>query len=222
MQTKKTSRRQRSAGFTLVEMLVVMLIVVVLALLGFTTLSRMRYSAAKASSINQMRNIHVAVYTCMADKSWPEPFHVATSIADFPNENSIGSNKDDRYIVGNPARALYNYESPESGYLQNPSDFFSPLVKNKAPAIKEYDPNIANASKIWGTYAWFHPWKLNARSGLSKVNPKIDGKLLMATWYEPTDGMKFDEKIYHALMIDGSVVTAALTQAAFNTWIGVP
>ena len=219
MNTKKPTRH-RSAGFTLVELLVVILIIAVLAVLTFTMLTRARFSSAKAVSINQLRNFHVAVHLYMSDKGWQEPFHVATSLADFPNESSVGSSTD-RYIVGNPARALYDREDPANGYLRNPSEFFSPLIKNKAPEIVAYDPNKANSTNIWGTYAWFHPWKLNARSGLSKVNPKIDGKFLMATWYEPTQGKRFDQKIYHALMIDGSVITAAENQDAFNVWLGI-
>ena len=214
--------RRHFPGFTLVEMLVVIAIVAVLAVLSLTLLNRARFSAAKANSLNQMRNIHVAIYTYMAEKSWTEPFHVATSLADFPNESSVGSITTDRYIVGNHARALYNYDEPENGYLKNPADFFSPLVKNTAPAIGKYDPNNASSSNIWGTYAWFHPWKLNARNGLSTVNPKIDGKFLMATWYDPTQGPKFEARIYHALMLDGSVITAAENQKAFNAWIGLP
>lgn len=219
MHSQKTTRHYRSAGFTLVEMLVVILIIAVLAAFSFTALTRMRYSAAKATSINQMRNIHVAIHAYMADKSWSEPFHAATSTADFPHENSLGTNPG-KYVVGNPARALYNHSSPDTGYLQNPSEFFSPLVKNKVPAFGEYNPSVANSSRIWGTYAWFHPWSLNVR-GLSKVNPKIDGRFLMATWYEPTEGQRFKEKIYHALMIDGSVITAGQSQEAFDVWFGL-
>ena len=162
-----------------------------------------------------MRQISVAVATYTSDNALLEPFYTSSPVADYWSETGNGS----KYSPGNPARALYNAQSPESGIIQDISVFFSPLVKYTVPDKLKYDPAKASKTNAWGTYAWFYPYIADASKlvGAQKtyaklvtsepVNPSI-----------PSSGPKFGKKIYHALMNDGSIQYIADSQAAYDKW----
>ncbi len=216
------------AGFTLIEILVVITIVIVLAALTMTVTSRIKRSAAATRSINQMRQIGIAVATYTADKAMIDAFYVSSPVADYWNEPGTGS----KYAPGNPASALYNAQSPESGIIQDYSVFFSPLVKYNLPEKSKYDPAKASPTSAWGTYAWFYPYvadetKLTgSQRAYAKlvtaetVNPRIEGRYMMSESYPSVagSGPKFDKKIYHALMNDGSIQYVADSQDAYERW----
>ncbi len=213
--------RPTRRGFTLVEMLVVILIVVILAVLSVTFLNRGKLASAKSVTISQLRNIHVGIVTYMADKNISEPPGVSTGAGDFPAESNIPGTSAGPYPFGNPARALFNVTEPTAGYVQDPSYFFSPLIKNHVPTVNDYKPNAATATNIWGTYAWFHPWKV--RSGIPRVDPAKENLLLMSVWYDSTEGKKFSKQHFLVLMRDGNIENAGESESgntAFNQWSG--
>ncbi len=63
-----THHHQRPRGFTLVELLVVITIVVALAAIGFTSFRSIRQSANASTSSSNMRQLGVAIQTYVADK----------------------------------------------------------------------------------------------------------------------------------------------------------
>ena len=72
-----TGGRRTSSGFTLVELLVVITIIIVLAGIGYPTIGKMRASAARSECLSQMRSWGIAIGGYAADhdgrvewKSW--------------------------------------------------------------------------------------------------------------------------------------------------------
>ena len=225
------SGKERQPGFTLVELLVVVTIIIVLAALSFMLSSRSKWSAAKVAAINQMRNIGVAATSWGADQGVFEPFYFANGTGTYPSESGGGSSV---FAPGNPAMALYNKDSPSSGYITDRSIFFSPLVKYKVPPLATYNPSKASATAIWGTYAWVHPFvESSKRTGRqlsaisnnqgqeveSPINPGIEGRFVMSESYDDANfPPKFGKKIYNALMIDGSVQYVADSPEGLSKW----
>lgn len=228
---KPKANHATRTGFTLVELLVVITIIVVLAAISFVFASRAKVSAARSTAIGQMRNIGIGVALWSADQSTAEPFFFANGTATYPSESGGGSSA---FTPGNPAMALYNKASPESGYITDRSLFFSPLVKCKVPDINTYDPSKANAKDVWGTYTWVHPFvEIAKRSGRqasviqnnqgqeveSPINPAIAGRFMMTETYDDANyPPKYGKKIYNALMIDGSVQFVADSPAGLTKW----
>lgn len=225
------SNKKRRWGFTLVEMLVVITIIVVLAALSFVISSRTKLSAAKVTGMNQMRNIGTGAAMWAADNASVEPFYFANGTGTYPYESGGGSSA---FAPGNPAMALYKKDDPESGYITDRSLFFSPLAKYEVPSEDIYDPSKASATAIWGTYAWVHPFvESSKRSGRqitaiqnnqgqeveSPINQGIAGRYLMSESYDDVNfPPKFGKKIFHALMIDGSVKHVADSQEGLSRW----
>lgn len=216
--------RSERPAFTLVELLVVVIVVITLAALLFTLNSRMRLAAARSGSITQMRSIGVAATSWASDNGRTEPFYFSNGTGDYPHEAGGGSSK---FTPGNPAKALYHRDDPDSGYLQQPADFFSPLVKAEVPSRGVYDPSQASSKTIWGTYAWFHPYMTAASRGSrypevsgtfpDRVHRGAEGRYLMSESYAYSQP-RFEKQIYHALMIDGSVESIAESEEGFNLW----
>lgn len=224
-------RITRDAGFTLVELLIVILIVVTLAVLVFTTTQKVKLNAAKVNGVRQMRNIGVAAAVCAADNSRTEPFYHSNGTVDNPNECLQSFFGNSKITPGNPGMALYNTADPDSGYVQNPADFFSPLVKATIPTRVNYNPKNASNTNPWGTYAWYYPFVSKADSGLypsidgkmnfpAKVNPNASGRLMMCENYDSAFNFtpRFGKTIYNALMSDGSVRQVAESDDAFTKW----
>lgn len=225
------AKKKRPFGFTLVELLVVITIIVVLAAISFVVSSRTKVSAAKVNAVNQMRNLGTAAAMWAADQGSIEPFYFANGTGTYPYESGGGSSP---FAPGNPAMALYNKESPESGYVTDRSLFFSPLAKYDIPSLEDYDPSKASSTDIWGTYAWVHPFvESSKRSGRqlnsiqnnqgqeveSPINPGIAGRFLMTESYDDANfPPKYGKKIFHALMIDGSVQFVADSPEGLSRW----
>ena len=105
-------------------------------------------------------------------------------------------------------------------------------MKYAVPEKSQYNPAKASTKSAWGTYAWFYPYvadetKLEgSRKAYAKlvttesVNPRIEGRYMMSESYPSIDGSgpKFDKKIYHALMNDGSIQYVADSHEAYERW----
>lgn len=214
-------------GFTLVELLVVITIIIVLAALTFSITSRMRLTAAKSRSISNLRNISMGIISWMADNSTSEPFYVASGTGDYPHESGSGKG----FKPGNPASALYNRDNPSAGYVQDFTMFFSPLAELPSGLPKEanYNPSVATNSRPWGTFWYLYPHvtapNRTARQTANNVGTvdssrtSIDGKLVMTEFYEGSwVTPKFGKEIHHALLSDWSVQYVADSNARFNQW----
>ncbi len=227
MKNNRQSKMRRRTGFTLVELLVVITIIIVLAALTFSITSRVRIAAAKSRSISQMRNISMGLASWMADKSAPEPFYVSSGTGDYPHESGNGKG----LKPGNIAAALYNRSDPSAGYLQDYTLFFSPLAKlpSGIPTVANYNPGAATNSRPWGTFWYLYPHvtvagrtarqEANGVGVVSTSRPSIDGKLVMTEFYE-TDWVttKFGKEIHHALLSDWSIQYVADSNSRFNQW----
>lgn len=221
-------QKRSHSAFTLVEILVVITIIAVLLAVTISGTTKIRQSAAATKSINQMRQISIAVATYTADNAMLDFFYVSTPVADYWNEPGGGS----KYNPGNPASVLYNADSPDSGIIQDHQVFFSPLVKYDVPERTKYNPKKASKTSAWGTYAWFYPFVADATKlqgpqrnyaklvTAETVNPRIEGKYMMSESYPSVEGSgpKFSKKIYHALLSDGSIQYVADSQAAYEKW----
>lgn len=220
----------RTRGFTLVELLVVITIIVVLAALSMVGVSRMRLSAAKAGTTSQLRQIAVAVTLWGTEKNNGEPFYAANGTGTFPAEGSPGSNP--ILAPSNPGTALFNRDSPDDGYLTDHTLLFAPLAKYKIPERTEYRPDQTSATKLWGTYGYYYPsnvWaKLTPRQttaiggnwAIREISPDAAGKLLLATDYSLAKPAH-SKQAYMALFVDGSVRDVANDQKGWERWLGM-
>jgi type II secretory pathway pseudopilin PulG len=210
-QQRNPNCRIKPFGFTLVEILVTITIIITLAALSLVGVTRMKFSAAKATTINQMRQVGVATLSWGAERNNGEPSYVANGSGDYCDESAPGPNP--ALSPGNPAALLYNAEYPDQGYATDHRIFFSPLIKFATPVRKDYKPKQAGSGKPWGTFVWYYPFsttmtaKQSAASGQSvglvRVRKNLENKLVMMTDYsrnEPTW-----EKHYLALFVDGTV-----------------
>lgn len=228
--TSPNGIRFRTRGFTLVELLVVITIIVVLAALSMVGVSSMRLSAAKARTTSQLRQVAVAVTVWGTEKNNGEPFYAANGTGTFPAEGAAGTNP--TLAPANPGTALYNRESPDDGYLTDHTLLFAPLAKYKIPERKDYRPDQASETKLWGTYAWYYPanvWeKLSARQvaaiggnwAIKEINPNAAGKLLLATDYSLAKPA-LSKQPYLALFVDGSARDVAQDQKSWDKWLGM-
>jgi type II secretory pathway pseudopilin PulG len=224
--SRRSSRsRKEACGFSLTELLVVIVIIITLAALSVIGLNRARLAAAKANTTSQMHQVGIAVTLWAGEKNNGEPFYVANGSATYNHERFPGTNP--LLAPGNPAIALFNKEDPGSGYITDHNQFFSPLNKTSAPDLKSYEPEKADLTKFWGTYAWFYPMvPLTQRterqksammnSNVGTVGPSAAGKLLMASDY--TNSLPKWDEIYFALMVDGSVSQVAQNKAGWDKW----
>jgi prepilin-type N-terminal cleavage/methylation domain-containing protein len=209
-------------GFTLVELLVVITIIVVLASLVIVGAQRGMASANKSRTVSQMRDIGVAVATWAAEANNNEPMYFRDGSGDSSSESTPAlSAADHRFCAGNPAKLLYNKSSPADGYLQNPAAFFASTQKWEVPSVKDYDPASTSAMKLWGSFMWVYPSvpaddrtdrqkAIMRSSNYTSVSRQAYNNLLMfndysfaKSKYTPKD------KSYYALFRDSSVRNVA-------------
>jgi type II secretory pathway pseudopilin PulG len=198
-------------GFTLIEVLITIAIIIVIAALSLIGVNRMRFSAAQATSINQMRQIGTAALTWGSEKNQGEPFYVANGSGDYCDESAPGPNP--ALAPGNPAALLFNTEDPEQGYVTDHRLFYSSLVKMTPLERKDYKPKEVGVGKSWGSYVWYYPFATTLSSkqssasgqwlGAVRVRKNIENKLMMMTDY--SRGQAAWDKLYLALFVDGTV-----------------
>jgi type II secretory pathway pseudopilin PulG len=205
------ARQSRKHGFSLMEVLITIAIIIVLGALSMIGVQRMRFSAAQASAINQMRQIGTAAISWGAERNNAEPFYVSNGTGDYCDESNSGPNP--ALSPGNPAKLLYNTADPDQGYVTDHQLFFSGLVKITAPQRRLYKPAEAAPGKQWGSYVWYYPFtrtktpKQSSASGQNlgsvRVSPQLENKLVMMTDY--SRGKPVWDKVYLALLVDGTV-----------------
>lgn len=227
LKTTVMGRRHRSGGFTLVELLVTITLIVVLAALTFAGVSRFRLAAAKTRTTSQLRQIATAVQLWAGEKNNNEPFYAANGTGTYSHEAVPGS--DPVLAPGNPGMLLFNKQSPDDGYLTDITLLFCPLVDVKPPQRQDYQPDAATTTKPWGTFAWYYPSttgnELTERQkkamgttnwAVSTISNAANHKMMLASDYTNFDP-KF-KPVYLVLMADSSVQEVAQTQAGFKRW----
>lgn len=207
----RRASRIHDSGFTLVEVLITITIIITIAALSMIGVNRMRFSAAQATSINQMRQVGTAALTWGAEKNNGEPFYVSNGSGDYCDESAPGPNP--ALAPGNPAILLFNTQDPDQGYTTDHRLFYSSLVKITPPELKDYKPKEVGIGKSWGTYVWYYPFSTSLTStqssasgqwlGSVRVRKNLENKLMMMTDY--SRGEAAWEKLYLALFIDGTV-----------------
>lgn len=208
-------------GFSLVELLVAITIIVILATLVFMGAQRGIASANKARTVSQMREIGVAVATWAAENNNNEPMYFRDGSGDSSSEATPAlSAANHRFCAGNPAILLYQKDNPEESYLRKPESFFAPTQKWKIPSQADYDPSKASGSKLWGSFMWVYPSvpaderterqkSIMRSSSYTAVGRQAYGNLLMFNDYSFAKPKNPKDKSYFALFRDTTVRNVA-------------
>lgn len=219
----KIQRLQISSrsGFTLVELLVVITIIVVLAGLVFVGAQRGMASANKSHTVSNMRDIGAAVAVWAAENNNNEPMYFRDGSGDSSNESTPAlSVANHRFCAGNPAKLLYNKTSPADGYLQDPTTFFAATQKWTVPPLSEYDPSETSATELWGSFMWVYPsvpatertqrqQSIMRSSSYTTVSREAYDNALMFNDYSYAKRKYSNDKSYFALFRDSSVRNVA-------------
>jgi prepilin-type N-terminal cleavage/methylation domain-containing protein len=218
--------RRSHAGFTLVELLVVITIVIVLAVIVQVATRRMREGAHQSKNVGQMREIAAAVMMWATERNHGEPMYFANGSGDYGEEGKEAG-KDPRLSPGNPAKLLYVKDDPAASYVSNHEVFFSSLTTFPMPSMAEYDPARVSSRMPWGTFAWYYPStttlterQKNAMAGFgnSKIGREAYGNLIMANDYRGVVKPRFKPH-YHALFRDGSVKYIGDSATKWTAWL---
>ena len=211
----------RPAGFTLVELLVVITIIIVLASLIFIGAQRAMASAHKTRTISQMREIGVAVASWAAENNNNEPMYFRDGSGDSSSESTPAlSTANHKFCAGNPAILLYNKTSPADSYLPNHRAFFAATQKWVIPEENDYDPLQASPAKLWGTFMWVYPSvpadqrterqkTIMRSSAYPTVSRQAYDNALMFNDYSFAKRKYPNDKSYYALFRDSSVRNVA-------------
>lgn len=216
---KSQNRTVGNSGYTLLELLVVITIIVVLALLIIAGAQRGMLMAAKSRTISQMREIGVAVGAWAGEHNNNEPMYFRDWTGDSSSEATPAPRGIHRHIcAGNPAILLYNKANPSDGYIQDHTVFFAPIQKWDVPEKKDYDPSQAKSSPatLWGTFIWVYPSVPDAErtprqkefmrsSSYVTVSRAAYDNCLMFNDYSRAKPKYSKKDIYFALFRDGSV-----------------
>jgi prepilin-type N-terminal cleavage/methylation domain-containing protein len=214
------------AGFTLVELLVVITIVTVLAVLIFTGTRRVMEGAHQAKTVRQMRDIGAAVTMWAQEHNLGEPMYFANGSGDYAEEGALAG-KNPLLSPGNPAKLLYAKNDSAASYVSTHEVFFSSLTTFPVPTAKDYDPTQPTGSKPWGTYAWYYPSttsltqrQLSAMAGfgVTKISREARDNLIMANDYRGPIKPRFKPH-YHALFRDGSVKHIGDSATKWTAWL---
>lgn len=220
MESNHTHASTRT-GFTLVELLVAITIIVVLAGLVVLGARRGIESANKSRTASQMRNIGAAVAVWAAENNNNEPMYFRDGSGDSSSESTPALNAaDHRFCAGNPAKLLYNKISPADGYLQDPAAFFAATQVWEIPSSKDYDPASASTTSLWGSFMWVYPSipaserterqkTIMRSSNYTSVSRQAYNNLLMFNDYSFAKRRYPSDKSYFALFRDSSVSNVA-------------
>lgn len=217
----KPSHSFRTRGFTLVELLIVITIIVVLASLIFVGTRKGMASAHKSLTLSRMRDVGAAVAIWAAENNNNEPMYFRDGSGDSSSESTPALNAaDHRFCAGNPAKLLYNKASPADGYLQDPTSFFAATQKWKIPTREDYNPSVTSVTSLWGSFMWVYPSvpaeqrterqkAIMRSSSYTAVSRQAYDNLLMFNDYSFAKRKDSSDKSYLALFRDSSVRVVA-------------
>ena len=135
MRTHKYRGHRHLAGFTLVEMLVVILIITVLAVLSFTGVTLMRKAAAAAKDTNTLRQISTCISMYAADQNDLLPGPLFSRQAPLYN-NPVPSNPREWRRLSDCLATYMGFDSPEKGEFIHPlaASWQTETAKTNVPA----------------------------------------------------------------------------------------
>ena len=125
-----SSRNFRRPGFTLVELLVVIVMIVGLAALVFAITRKAMAGAYQSRNASQMRDIGTAVAMWAAEHNNNEPMYFANGTGDYAEEGAA-TGKNPLLSPGNPAKLLYKKDDLGGSYIQDYTVFFTPSPNSK-------------------------------------------------------------------------------------------
>jgi prepilin-type N-terminal cleavage/methylation domain-containing protein len=205
------------SGFTLVELMIVIVIIAVLSVLVFLGARRGMMAANQSRTTSQMREIGAAVGLWASENNNNEPMYFRDGTGDSSSEATPALVTAHRiYCGGNPAVLLFDKTNPSQGYIQDPSVFFAASQTWKAPAAKDYDPTTASSTKLWGSFMWVYPSvpaderterqkTIMRSSSYTTVSRQAYDNLLMFNDYSFAKRKYPQDKSYFALFRDSSV-----------------
>ena len=221
-----SARIPHRRGFTLVELLVVIVIIVSLAFLVSIGTRKAMAGAHQSRNVNQMRDIGAAVALWASEHNNNEPMYFANGTGDYGEEGAM-SGKNPLLSPGNPAKLLYKKGDPSASYVQDHSVFFSSLGTYEIPEIGNYDPQLTSSNKPWGSFAWLYPSttrptprQLSAMGGFSntKIGREAYENVIMANDYRGVIKPRY-KPYYHALFRDGSVRYIGDSASKWTAWL---
>lgn len=214
-------KRRSASGFTLVELVVVIAIILVLAAILLPALGRAKLMASETSCLSNQRQfgIAAAMYTDDFTSLWP----FNNGSGDFPNEPTGG---DPLFFPSNPARAL----APDYiGDGDNAEIFFCPLATFSY--ARDYHKNASSAgpTKVWGSY-WY-AWKkvVKSQDPYDKFRTKNPRSYIVNVNNESADVVLLDREPanagldhYNAVFEDGRASRVSRDVTAKDFWLWGP
>jgi hypothetical protein len=153
--------------------------------------------------------------------------YFANGTGDYAEEGAMPG-KDPKLAPGNPAKLLYIKGDPSGSYVPSHDVFFSGLTTYPVPSLRDYDPNLTNSQRPWGTFSWLYPSttrptprQLAAMGGFSntQIGREAYENVIMANDYRGSIVKPRFKPHYHALFRDGSVRYIGDSAAKWTAWL---
>ncbi len=149
--------KKRQKGFTLVELLLVVIIVAIIAAIAIPNFIASRRAANESSAIANLRSLHIANATYQSTSSDGQ---FATSMMDLQNEGLIDS------VLGNSETV------PKSGYLY--TYFRNPVGSSPAVFDFEAEPSSFTGLSATGTRSFVVTERGVIYYNLTQTAPLVD------------------------------------------------
>lgn len=221
--SKSHNQPRQAQGFTLVELLVVIVIIAVLAAIGTGAMFRFRNSGNKANAIRNIRQLHTANVSYAADHNGN---YVPVSVTENGVERDWTENREFLYLLTSDERFV-DEEIPDANLPPFPEGMLDPTVVSE----KNSGYNLLGASFGYNSEGlpWDDEGDINYYSGANLSDPNRSALFFTATdWkvrYEgrflwerlPVEGLTNDGKIAYrhgkravAVYYDGHVDTLTM------------